>query len=212
MSATASSRLAATLFLALALSLPAAAHAGGGPLGIDHRLSYDNSGIWARHDQLALEYGVIAVEAGGALALGANDRFGRTLWQTIDASVASALVAQAAKYAFSRERPRQGNAPNAWFKGRCCQSFPSGEVTLQAAFVTPIIANEGAAHPWVWALEALPVYDAIARMKAQAHWQTDVLAGFALGTGFGILATKRETPFFVSILPGGVTAGIHASF
>ena len=212
MPALPSSRLAATFLLAIVLSLPCAANAGGGPLGIDHRLSFDDSGIWARHNQLALEYGVIAVEAGGALALGANDPFGRTLWQTIDASVASALVAQAAKYAFSRERPGPGNDPNAWFKGRCCQSFPSGEVTLQAAFVTPIIANEHAEHPWVWALEALPVYDAIARMKVQAHWQTDVLAGFALGTGFGILATKRETPFFVSILPGGVTAGIHASF
>lgn len=85
-------------------------------------------------------------------------------------------------------------------------------MTLQAAFVTPIIVNYQAQHPWVWALEALPVYDAVARMKVHAHWQTDVLAGFALGSGFGVLATRRETPFFVSILPSGVTAGIHASF
>ncbi|HEX8740276.1 MAG TPA: phosphatase PAP2 family protein [Casimicrobiaceae bacterium] len=196
----------------LLLTGTATATAGGGPLGIDHEIGFDDSGIWARHSQLALEYGVIAVEAGGALILGANDPLGRTFWQTIDASVASGIVAQAAKYAFGRERPGAGNDPNAWFRGRCCHSFPSGEVTLQAAFVTPIIVNYQAQHPWVWALEALPVYDAVARMKVHAHWQTDVLAGFALGSGFGILATRRETPFFVSILPSGVTAGIHASF
>lgn len=197
---------------ALLLAGAATATAGGGPLGIDRAIGFDDSGIWARHNQMALAYGVIAVEAGGALILGANDPLGRTFWQTIDSSVASGIVAQAAKYAFGRERPSQGNGPDAWFKGRCCQSFPSGEVTLQAAFVTPIIVNERSGHPWVWALEALPAYDAVARMKSHAHWQTDVLAGFALGTGFGYLATKRETPFFVSILPGGVTAGIGASF
>lgn len=197
---------------AVLLAGAATATAGGGPFGIDHEIGFDDSGIWARHNQLALQYGVIAVEAGGALILGAKDPLGRTFWQTIDASVASGIVAQAAKYAFGRERPGANNDPNAWFKGGCCHSFPSGEVTLQAAFVTPIIVNEEAQHPWVWALEALPVYDAVARMKVHAHWQTDVLAGFALGSGFGVLATRRETPFFVSILPGGVTAGIHASF
>ncbi len=133
--------------------------AGGGPLGIDHRIGFDDSGIWARRDQQALEVGVIAVELGGALWLGADDPFGRTLWQTVDASVASSITAQVAKYAFGRERPGQTDNPNEWFKGSCCQSFPSGEVTLQASFVTPIIVNYHAEHPWVWALEVLPLYD-----------------------------------------------------
>jgi hypothetical protein len=53
----------------------------------------------------------------------------------------------------------------------------------------------------VWALELLPAYDAVARMKAQAHWQTDVLAGWALGTEAGYLATRWEMPIFVQILP-----------
>ena len=62
-------------------------------------------------------------------------------------------------------------------QGRCCDSFPSGEVTLQASFVTPFIANYARDYPWVWALEALPAYDALARLKTQEHWQTDVIAG-----------------------------------
>jgi len=41
----------------------------------------------------------------------------------------------------------------------------------------------GHEYPGVWSLEILPVYDAIARVKSGEHWQTDVLAGFAIGTG-----------------------------
>ena len=205
-------RIAASL-LGAGLALGGSnATAGSGPFGIDHRIAYDDSGIWARHNQQALEIGVIATELGGALWLGSDDRLGRTLWQTIDASVASSITAQVAKYAFGRERPSQTDNPNAWFNGRCCQSFPSGEVTLQASFVTPIIVDYHADHPWVWALEALPLYDGIARMKTHGHWQSDVLAGWALGTAFGYYATTRDQPFFVSVLPAGITAGIHTTF
>jgi len=33
------------------LLAPAVVRAGGGPLGIDHRWNYDNSGIWKRSNQ-----------------------------------------------------------------------------------------------------------------------------------------------------------------
>ena len=35
--------------------------------GIDHLVPYDDSGIWARRNQEIVEYGLIAVTAGGAL-------------------------------------------------------------------------------------------------------------------------------------------------
>ena len=60
-------------------------------------------------------------------------------------------------------------ADNAWFRGGCCESFPSGEVALQGSFVTPFIANYYKENPWIWGLEVLPVYDALARLKSQAH-------------------------------------------
>src|SRR5579871_5367087 len=119
------------------LALSAPAFAGGGPLGIDHRVGYDDSGIWARHDQLLLEDGVIVTEVAGGLWLGGEDRLGKTFWQSIDATVFGAATVQGLKYAFGRERPSQTDDPNQWFKGG--QSFPSGEVTLQASFVTPLI-------------------------------------------------------------------------
>jgi len=188
------------------------AHAGGGPLGIDHELAFDQSGIWARGYQLGLEYAVVAVELGGAMWFGNDNELGHTFWQTMDASAISAVAAEGMKYAFGRARPASGLGPNEWFRGRCCHSFPSGEVTLQASFVTPFIVNYGRRNPWVWALEILPLYDGIARMKSQSHWQTDVLASWALGTAVGYWSTTRDTPIFVQLLPHGFAVGISKRF
>jgi hypothetical protein len=184
----------------------------GGPLGIDHELALDQSGIWARHYQVDLELGVIATEVGGALWLGNDDELGHLFWQSIDASLISGLAADGLKRAFGRARPDQGNNPTAWFKGGCCASFPSGEVTLQASFVTPFIVQYGKTHPWIWALEVLPVYDGIARMKSHAHWQSDVIAGWALGSGVAYWTSKWETPLTVRILPDGVSVGLVKRF
>lgn len=184
----------------------------GGALGLDHRLHDDNSGIWKRRNQLTLEYAVIATEVGGALWEGGENRLGRTYWESLDASIFSALTVQGLKYATGRARPSQSSDPGEWRQGSCCQSFPSGEVTLQASFVTPFILEYQDDHPWVWGLEALPLYDAAARVKTRGHWQTDVLAAWALGTAFGIFAHDRDLPFFLGMMPHGVMVGWHASF
>jgi hypothetical protein len=205
-------RILCCVFLALGASASSIAEAGGGPLGIDHEWSLDQSGIWARKYQVGLEVGVIAVEMGGALWLGNDDRLGHALWQSIDSTVVTALAADALKLTFSRARPDQGNNPDQWFKGRCCESFPSGEVSLQAAFVTPLIINYRKDKPWIWALELLPIYDSIARMKSQEHWQTDVLAGFALGSAVGYWSSSRKVPISVQILPRGLSVGYSKRF
>jgi hypothetical protein len=202
----------ALLALAAMAAIAPAAHAAGGPLGIDHEWSPDQSGIWARRYQTGLEGGVIVVELAGALWLGNDAPLGHTFWQSIDATAISGVSAQLLKLAFSRARPNQGLGPDKWFQGSCCTSFPSGEVTLQAAFVTPFIVDYAAEHPAVWALEALPLYDAIARLKSQAHWQTDVIAGWALGTAVGYWAGHRAVPLSVQILPHGVTVGWSRRF
>lgn len=188
------------------------AWAGGGPLGIDYAWTLDESGIWARKYQLGLEYGVVAFEFGGALWLGNDHELGHTLWQSVDSTVVSGVSAQLLKLTFSRARPYQGNDPDKWFQGRCCESFPSGEVTLQASFVTPLIINYHEQTPWIWALELLPLYDGIGRLKQQAHWQTDVLAGWALGTAAGYWSAHRETPLSVRILPRGLSIGFQKRF
>jgi undecaprenyl-diphosphatase len=188
------------------------ANAAAGFLGIDHEWTLDQSGIWARKYQTGLEYGVIGVEIGGALWLGSDDELGHVFWQTIDASVISGIAADGLKRVFTRARPDQGNNPHKWFQGSCCASFPSGEVTLQASFVTPLIAHYAKENPWIWTLEALPIYDAFARVKSQAHWQTDVIVGWGLGSAAGYWSATRQTPISVQILPRGFSIGLSIRF
>jgi undecaprenyl-diphosphatase len=180
--------------------------------GLDHELPLDENGIWARKYQTALQNSVIVTEIVGSLWFGNDSELGHTFWQTVDASAISGISAQIMKRAFSRARPNQGNDPNLWFQGSGHESFPSGEVTLQASFVTPFIANYARENPWVWGLELLPAYDAVARLKSQAHWQTDVIAGWALGTAVGYWSTTRTTPISVTILPRGLSVGFYKRF
>jgi len=202
------------LLLIVLLMCAPVCFAGGGPFGIDHEWSYDNSGIWSRSNQEVLEYGMIAFEVAGAVWEGGDTRFGHTLWQSIDASAASGVVALALKYATSRVRPiDSGGDPNLWFKGHGNQSFPSGEVTLVSSGITPIVLEYRHDDPWVYALELLPVYDAIARMKLQAHWQSDVIAGFAFGTGAGwLMHSNPNTPYVLSVLPHSFYIGLRKTF
>jgi membrane-associated phospholipid phosphatase len=198
---------AVNVMAAVGLLVGPIAHAG-----FDHEWSLDQSGIWARKYQTGLEVGVIATEVVGALWLGNADELGHSFWQSIDATAISGLSAQLLKYSFGRARPGQGNDPHKWFKGGCCESFPSGEVTLQASFVTPLIANYAKQNPWIWSLEILPAYDAVARLKSQAHWQTDVIAGWLLGSAVGYWSSTRAIPLSVQVLPQGLSIGYSTRF
>ncbi|KZC18389.1 phosphoesterase PA-phosphatase [Rhodanobacter sp. FW510-R12] len=202
--------LASLAFLAaMAASGTAAA---GGPLGIDHRVHYDNSGIWKRGNQNALMYGTIATVGIGALAFGSEDKLGNTFWRSVDAMVISSAGAEVLKHTFQRERPSQTDNPDRFFRGWHAQSFPSGEVTAITAAVTPFIVAYGNDHPAVYALALLPAYDAVARVKTRGHWQSDVLAGAAIGAGVGLWAAHRQSPLIVSWLPGGFQVGFVHHF
>lgn len=186
----------------------ALAHAAGGPLGIDHRIGYDQRGIWSRHDQLLVEDLTLATVFGGALWEGGESRLGRTYWQAVDSSIFAAASATVGKEVFTRARPAQTDDPNKWFQGKGHYSFPSGEVSVVSAAVAPFVFEYGADHPTVYALEALPLYDGVARMKSHAHWQTDVLAGFALGTAAGYYAHERSSPLFLEYMPQAIEVGL----
>ncbi|HUQ74746.1 MAG TPA: phosphatase PAP2 family protein [Burkholderiales bacterium] len=189
--------------------LSAAANAGGGPLGIDHRWNRDDNGIWKTGVQDIVRYGSLAAGVGLALWEGGETRLGRTAWQSIDSVALTSVIVLAAKPAFGRERPRDTDDPDQWRKGG--RSFPSGEVSQLAALVTPYVLEYGHENPAVYALELLPAYAAIARMKVQEHWQTDVLAAFAIGTASGYFAHRRS-PMVLGVLPGGFSVGIKKRF
>ena len=204
--------LTTILCLASAVAFAPSALAAGGPLGIDQRLAYDDGGIWKRRNQLLLLDATALVLVAGALWEGDQSRLGHTYWQSLDSVVLGTASATALKLAFSRARPTQTDNPNQWFKGKGHNSFPSGEVAEITSAVTPLVLEYGAQHPAVYALELLPIYDAIARVKARAHWQSDVLASFALGTAVGYYAHARSGSLVVGVLPRGLSVGWRQQF
>ncbi len=181
--------------------------------GIDHVVTFDDSGIWSRSNQLALTYSSGAAVVAGAIFIDSDTRLGRTFDRSMDAMVMTVATTTVLKYATSRSRPDDGGDPGDFFAGGGHDSFPSGEVAQITAVVSPFIAEYRHDHPLVWGLALLPVYDAVARVKSQAHWQTDVLAGAAIGVAFGLYAQGRDTPFFFCVLPeGGGVFGYQKSF
>ena len=133
-------------------------------------------------------------------------------WRAVDSLVIGTITSEGMKRVFGRTRPSETNDPNQWFKGSGHRSFPSGEVMEITTAVTPFVLEYGRDHPAVYALELLPVYDAIARVKVRAHWQADVLASMLIGTGIGYYARERSSAISVGILPRGVTIGWSKRF
>ena len=76
----------------------------------------------------------------------------------------------------------------------------------QQALYYGLIGGEIAGAVW------LGGEDAVASVKVHAHWQTDVLASFALGTTTGYLAHTRDSPVILSVLPHGFMVGLRAQF
>ncbi|MGH8230601.1 MAG: phosphatase PAP2 family protein [Steroidobacteraceae bacterium] len=204
---------AATALLLLVGLAPAGARADGGPLGLDHLVTYDNRGIWQRRYQVWLEDATLVGVAGAALWFGGDDRFGHTMWQSVDAMAAGSAVTYILKYSLGRERPSETSNPDEWFKGTRATSFPSGEVTLISAAVTPVVLEYRGDCPAIYALELLPVYDAIGRVKVHGHWQSDVIAGFAIGSTAGyFMHARQRTPLILSVMPHGIYVGLRKTF
>ncbi|HQR10937.1 MAG TPA: phosphatase PAP2 family protein [Casimicrobiaceae bacterium] len=179
---------------------------------IDHRVSYDASGVWNPNVYRGLMGALTIAQIGGAAWEGSETRFGKTMWQGIDSEVISGAAATAGKYIFTRVRPNVDDNPCLWFQGGSNYSFPSGEATVATSLVMPYILEYGSDYPATYFLAALPLYVGAGRIKNQAHWQTDVLAGWAVGALSGWYAHSREVPIFIGLLPHGAAVGLSKQF
>ena len=151
-------------------------------------------------------------QVGGAIWEGSESRFGKTMWQGIDSEIIGDVSAEAGKYIFTRARPNPQQNPCLWFQGGSNHSFPSGEASVSAALVTPYVIEYAQDNPAAYALLLLPLYVGAGRIKNQAHWQTDVLAGWAVGGLSGWYAHSRDTPILIEILPHGFAVGLKTQF
>jgi undecaprenyl-diphosphatase len=179
---------------------------------VDHLVKYDASGIWNPNVYRDVVGALTIAEIGGAVWEGAESRFGKTMWQGIDSEIIADLSAEAGKYIFTRTRPSTTNNPCLWFQHGSNHSFPSGEASVSAALVTPYVLEYGSEYPATYALLLLPLYVGAGRIKNQAHWQTDVLAGWAVGGLSGWFAHSRDVPIMIQLLPHGFEIGFKKQF
>ncbi len=179
---------------------------------VDHVVSYDDSGMWDPTVYRSIVGGLTIAEIGGALWEGSETRFGKTMWQGMDAEIVAGASAAVGKKIFTRVRPNNGGDPCLWFQGGSNYSFPSGEAAVSAALVTPYILEYGSEHPATYALLLLPLYVGTARIKNQAHWQTDILAGWTVGGLSGWFTHNLDTPIMIRLLPHGAELGLKAQF
>jgi len=179
---------------------------------IDHLVPQDESGIWNPSIYRGLQLGLTIGQIGLALYEGGETRLGNTAWRGIDSELIATVSTEALKRTFRRARPRDNPDPNSWFTCSSNCSFVSGEAAEAASLVTPYMLEYGADHPAVYLLAVLPLYVGAGRVKAQAHWQTDVIAGWAVGGLSGWYAHQRDQPIVLQLMPHGIFVGLKKSF
>jgi membrane-associated phospholipid phosphatase len=137
----------------------------------------------------------------------------------IEASLFSALlITPVLKHIAGRPRPNAGQGASDLEPLSANQSFPSGEVTL--AFTNAAVIAAHTDSPVIrgvaWGLAGLVGWE---RMRLDAHWASDVVAGALIGTAVGSWVVKIHEPeetgtrTTVSVLPlvGPRAVGLTAS-
>lgn len=129
---------------------------------------------------------------GYANLVGSSD--GRSeAWTMLEAAGLSGVSAYALKYAIRREGPDQTTDPNEWLKGSG-GSFPSFHSTAAFAVGTVLAESGNDDYRWLRRLlgYGLGVATSYERLKHNAHWLSDTVAGAALGTASARFAMNRN--------------------
>ena len=113
----------------------------------------------------------------------------RETWTMLEAAGLSSVTAYALKYVVAREGPDQTSDPNQWRKSGG-NSFPSWHSSAAFAVGTVLAESGNDEYRWLrrllgYGLGAATSYE---RLKHNAHWLSDTVAGAALGA-----ATARFT-------------------
>lgn len=126
-------------------------------------------------------YGTYGEDAGGTTAA----------WAMAEAAGLSVVTTYVFKAAAGRERPNQTTDANQWRMGG--SSFPSLHVSAAFAIGTVFAESGSEESRWLtrtvgYGLAGLTAYQ---RVKHNAHWLSDTVAGAALGAATGIFVVHR---------------------
>ncbi len=113
-------------------------------------------------------------------------------WAMLEAGGLAAGTGFVTKFAAGRERPNQTTNSNAWQKGGA--SFPSVHASAATAIGTVFAESGNDEYRWIrrivgYGMAAGTDY---LRLRHNAHWLSDVVAGSALGAATGVFVVNRE--------------------
>lgn len=134
-----------------------------------------------------------ALGATWAYAFAIDSSAGRgEAWNMVEATMLSGVTAYALKFAAGREPPDQTTDPNLW--GRGGNSFPSLHVTAAFAVGTVLAESGNDEYRIVRRLlgYGLGVFTTYERLKHDAHWLSDTVAGAALGAASAHFVMDRR--------------------
>lgn len=140
----------------------------------------------------------------------------REAWNMLEAAGLSSVTAYALKFAVGREGPDETDNPNEWGKGGS-GTFPSWHSTAAFAVGTVLAESGNDEYRWVrrllgYGLGAATSYE---RLKHNAHWLSDTVAGAALGIASAHFVMNRHEQqrepngLAVEPVPGGVMVAYH---
>jgi len=125
-----------------------------------------------------------------------DDKDGRSeSWQMLEAAGFSSATSYLLKYAAGRERPDETSDPHQWRVGG--DSFPS--IHSSAAFAIGTVLAESGNDRYRWVRRILGYgmagYTGYARVKHNAHWLSDTVAGAAIGISTAhFVMNRHDTP------------------
>ncbi len=133
------------------------------------------------------------VVATGAYATMIHDHSGfEETWSMLEAGGLASATGYVLKFASGRERPNQTTSPNQWRQNG--SSFPSLHVSAAFAIGTVFAESGNDRYRWVRRVLGYGIATATGyeRLKHNAHWLSDVVAGAALGMASAHFALNRE--------------------
>jgi membrane-associated phospholipid phosphatase len=122
------------------------------------------------------------------------------VWQAAGSFGATSIATEGLKQTFPRTRPDGSNR----------KSFPSGHTSRSFAAAATLLNREGPALGVPAFLVASFV--GVARVEGKKHYWSDVIVGAGIGTGIGLLLTKkRDEGSQAAFLPWADTKGAGLS-
>jgi len=120
-----------------------------------------------------------------------NRKYQDAAFTSLQSLLMTKLTVNTAKFIFGRERPYQEDGPYDFdFVQPGGTSFPSGHTATAFALVTPwMVYYPG---PITYAMMAVPIGTAVARVAKGKHWFSDVTAGAAIGFSMGHYLAKKH--------------------